>query len=127
MWRTCRSGSPAGAAFRRERAVPDPALLGPLEWVLPERPLTGWLGHFLIGGIFWAVPFGLAAPQFPRPLWWTGIMYALGLWLVVMLAGMPLAGAGAFGLRHGAAVPFGMFALHLAYGGLLGAFYSWAI
>ena len=36
-----------GAAFRRERAVQDPALLGPLEWVLPERPLTEELARVL--------------------------------------------------------------------------------
>ena len=39
-----------GSAFRRERAPWDAALLRPLEWVVPDRPLTEELDRVFAAG-----------------------------------------------------------------------------
>lgn len=52
--------------------------------------------------------------------------FAAGAWFVMMVLLMPLAGAGAFGLKLGVTAPVATLILHWIYGAVLGAVYGTA-
>src|SRR5215467_4085126 len=62
-----------------------------------SSPAAGWIGHFVIGSIFWGVGFAIISPYLPGPYWLRGAIFAVGAWLMMMIVMMPMAGAGLFG------------------------------
>lgn len=89
-----------------------------------SSPAVGWIGHFVIGSIFWGVGFAIVSPYLPGPYRLRGIIFAAGAWLMMMLAVMPMAGAGLFGLGLGMMVPVATLALHVVFGLVLGGIYG---
>ncbi len=85
---------------------------------------VGWLAHFLIGTVAWGLLYVAMFGAADRGHWWRGIVFAVGAWLVMMIAVMPMAGAGFFGWDLGALAPVATLMLHLIYGIVLGATYG---
>jgi hypothetical protein len=89
-----------------------------------SSPAVGWIGHFIIGSIFWGGNFVIVSPYLPGPYRLRGAIFAVGAWLMMMLVVMPMAGAGSFGLGLGIMAPVVTLALHIVFGLVLGGIYG---
>ena len=89
-----------------------------------SSPTVGWIGHFVIGSMFWGIGFAIAGPYLPGPYWLRGTIFAAGPWLMMMIVVMPMAGASLFGLGLGAMVPVATLLLHVLFGLVLGGVYG---
>src|SRR5262245_19468970 len=89
-----------------------------------SSPAIGWIGHLFIGTIFWAIGFAIVSPYLPGPHWLRGAIFATGVWLVMMIVMMPIAGAGLFGQRLGMMTPVVTLVLHLVFGVVRGGVYG---
>lgn len=89
--------------------------------------VAAWADHFIVGGLLWGPMFAgfVATTDERRPHWQKGIIFAVFAWLAMMLIFMPMVGGGLFGLQLGLSVPIGMLILHLVFGFVLGAAYSY--
>jgi len=57
--------------------------------------------------------------------WWVkGVVLGVGAWLIMMVAMMPMAGAGFFGMHLGMMAPDMTLIMHLVFGAVLGAVYG---
>ncbi len=80
-----------------------------------------------VAGLGWAVIYAyFAEPRLPGPGWLRGVLFSLVLWILSLIAFLPLVGGGFFGLDTGAGpLPtLGNLVLHLVYGLVLGVMYS---
>lgn len=86
---------------------------------------AAWMDHFIVGVVVWGLLFGIydAMSSGPAP-WLKGIIFGVFAWLVMLVAFMPLAGAGLFGAKLGGAILAGFLVLHLIYGAVLGVAYG---
>jgi uncharacterized membrane protein YagU involved in acid resistance len=89
-----------------------------------SSPVVGWIGHFVIGSIFWGIGFAVVSPYLPGPYWLRGLIFAAGAWLMMMIVLMPMAGAGLFGLALGMMTPVVTLLLHVVFGLVLGGIYG---
>jgi hypothetical protein len=87
-------------------------------------PIVGWIGHFVIGTVFWGAGFAILGPYLPGPYWLRGIVFAIGAWLLMMILVMPMAGAGLFGVALGMMTPVATLLLHIVFGLVLGGVYG---
>jgi len=92
----------------------------------PDRALVGWIvllvvGIFVIGGLF-----AVYSTRLPLRSYFTkGLACGMVSWLLMMVAFMPLAGAGLFGLGRSPVVPLATLVLNLAYWVVLSLSYRW--
>jgi uncharacterized membrane protein YagU involved in acid resistance len=89
-----------------------------------SSPAVGWIGHFVIGSIFWGISFAVINPHLPGPYWLRGTIFAVGAWLMMMVVVMPMAGAGLFGFGLGMMAPVVTLVLHVVFGLFLGGVYG---
>jgi hypothetical protein len=93
--------------------------------ILGAPPAAGWVMHFLIGTVLWGRLFAWLDPTVPgeshRP---KGIVFAAGTWLIMMIAMMPMAGAGLFGAHLGMTASVMTLMLHIIFRFVLGAVYA---
>jgi hypothetical protein len=95
---------------------------------MPSRMLgvtlgAAWAIHFAIGAT-WGLLFAIAFPRLPGKSYSArGVEFGALAWLVMMLAVMPMAGAGLFGLNLGWTSPVTTLALHLVFGATLGSWF----
>ena len=80
----------------------------------------GWLMHFIIGSVIWGGLFAILAPRLPGTLAVRGIVFGIAAWLMMMVAIMPMAGAGLFGMQLGILAPMMTLMLHIVFGAVLG-------
>ena len=101
--------------------MPELNVIAMLAGQMNAGPAAGWTAHVLIGvvgyGLAWALlfrrlPFGGHAMR--------GVVLGVVGWLVMMIAVMPMAGAGLFGLSIGAMAPVATLVLHAVFGLALG-------
>jgi uncharacterized membrane protein YagU involved in acid resistance len=85
---------------------------------------VGWIGHFLIGSIFWGIGFAILSPYLTGPYWGRGAIFAGGAWLMMMIVMMPMAGAGLFGIGLGMMTPVATLVLHVVFGLVLAGVYG---
>lgn len=91
-----------------------------------SSPLVGWAMHFMIGSLVWGGLFALLQNRIPGGTTVVrGVVFGIGAWLMMMIAVMPMAGAGLFGLQFGMAAPVMTLLLHIVFGASLGAVYGW--
>jgi hypothetical protein len=87
--------------------------------------IPGWMAHFAIGALGYGVAFVLLFDKLPgASLIVRGIALGVAGWLLMMVAVMPMAGAGLFGLRLGMPAPVLTLVLHVIFGAALGATYA---
>ncbi len=91
----------------------------------PDNPMLGWIVHFMIGVVGYGIAIALFGAKEPgQSNVGRGIFIAIGGWLVMMVALMPMAGAGLFGMNMGIMAPMMTLVLHLIFGAVLGAVYG---
>ena len=92
---------------------------------LEAFPLAGWIWHFLIGTLWWGSLFAVVEPILPgRTPGRKGISFGAGCGFVVLVALIPLAAAGAFGMELSFLTVVVTALQHLAYGYVLGEVYG---
>ena len=90
-----------------------------------SSPVAGWITHFAIGTIAWGGLFAILEANLPGDSYWQrGIVFGIGAWVLMMVAVMPMAGAGMFGLGLGVMAPVMTFMLHAIFGAVLGGEYG---
>jgi hypothetical protein len=86
---------------------------------------SAWMDHFIVGVVVWGLLFAVYDGAASWPAYWLkGITFGVFAWLIMMVAFMPLAGAGFFGAKIGITAPVGLLIVHLIYGVILGATYG---
>jgi hypothetical protein len=106
--------------------MPDVNVIAMLAKTMGGGPATGWLAHFMIGVVIYGVIYSAFFSKLPLGNSATrGAALGVAGWVVMMIALMPMTGAGFFGLAlpSGAMVPIITLMLHLIYGVVLGSVY----
>jgi len=85
---------------------------------------AGWVMHVVIGVLIYGLVFAAAYQKLPGGPAVKGMAFAVVGWVHMMVAVMPVGGAGFFGLGIGAAAPVATLVLHLIYGAVLGISYD---
>lgn len=92
---------------------------------MPMMPLIGWGLHFIIGSVLWGILFSILFEGIPGTSpHIKGLLFGTAAWLLMMIAVMPMAGAGIFGFHLGIGAPIATLVLHWVYGMMLGAVYG---
>jgi hypothetical protein len=105
--------------------MPDLNVIAMLAKMTGGGPVMGWVAHFAIGTILWGGLFAYLEPRIPGGSdWIKGMVFSIGPWLLMMIAIMPMAGAGFFGAGLGIMAAVMTLVLHLIFGAVLGATYS---
>jgi hypothetical protein len=77
-----------------------------LSGMMGASPVMGWAAHFVIGTVVWGAGFAILSTSIPGGSQIAkGIAFGIGAWLLMMIAVMPMAGAGFFGLALGIMAP----------------------
>ena len=88
-------------------------------------PTIAWVIHFMIGTIAWGGLFALLLPYIPgEDHWLKGVLFGLGIWMIIMVGVMPMVGAGIFGLNYGMVLPVTAAMLHVIFGAVLGTVFG---
>lgn len=104
--------------------MPKLDVISMLSGMMGSDLAMGWIAHLMIGVIFGGL-FSLVASSLPGgSLWLKGVVFAIGAWVLMMVAVMPMAGAGLFGMKLGMAAPIMTFMLHVVFGAVLGSVYA---
>lgn len=105
--------------------MPQLDVIGMLSSMMNTGPMVGWLAHFMIGALAWGLGFVVLYRFLPGGSDVTkGISLGIAAWVMMMVAIMPMAGAGFFGLKMGIVAPMMTLMLHVIYGAVLGFVYS---
>ncbi|MGX0876553.1 hypothetical protein ACSSV4_001230 [Roseovarius sp. MBR-154] len=104
-----------------------PALdpIGMIAMMMGVSTAIGWAIHFMIGTVIWGGGFAVLEPRLPgKEMWLRGVVFAIGAWLIMMVAMMPMAGAGLFGMQLGMMAPVMTLVMHIVFGAVLGWVYG---
>lgn len=104
--------------------MPELDVVNMLANMMHSSIAIGWVAHFVIGTVIWGVSFAYLVDKLPGGPMSSGILFSIGAWIVMMIATMPLAGAGVLGLRLGMMVPVATLVLHILWGAMLGLTYA---
>jgi hypothetical protein len=100
-----------------------PALdpIGMIAMMMGVSTAIAWGVHFIIGTVVWGGSFALLESYLPGgQLWLKGVVFGIGAWLIMMVAMMPMAGAGFFGMQLGMMAPAMTLVMHIVFGAVLG-------
>jgi len=103
--------------------MPDVNVIAMLAGKMGGSIAMGWAAHFMIGVIGYGLVYALIFSELPFGNHTTrGIAMGITGWLVMMVAVMPMMGAGLFGLSmpSGMMVPLATLMLHIVFGAVLG-------
>ena len=90
-----------------------------------SQPTVGWAVHAMIGVIGYGVAIALLDARLPGDSRLAhGLEIGFAGWLLMMVALMPMAGAGLFGMALGVMAPMMTLVLHLVFGAVLGWTYG---
>lgn len=104
--------------------MPQLNVIAMLSKMMGGPAVAGWIAHFVIGTVVWGGLFAWLNPQLPgQAQWLKGVIFAVGAWLLMMIAVMPMAGAGLFGAHLGIMAPVMTLVLHIIFGAVLGGVY----
>lgn len=92
----------------------------------PERPIMGWVVHFMIGIFLYGFAMAFIENASSSGHYVLhGMIIAFAGWLIMMIMLMPMAGAGMFGMKMGVMAPVMTLMLHLVFGAVLGWSFGW--
>lgn len=106
--------------------MPDVNVIAMLAKTMGGGAAMGWLAHFMIGAVIYGVIYSAVFSKLPLANSAArGAALGVAGWVVMMIAVMPMMGAGFFGLGlpSGMMVPIVTLMLHLIYGVVLGLVY----
>lgn len=105
--------------------MPELDVIKMLSGMMGTGPAGGWIAHFMIGTVLWGALFAWFNANIPGDSQWKkGTVFGIGAWVLMMVAVMPMAGAGFFGLNLGVMAPVMTLVLHIIYGAVMGATYG---
>lgn len=105
--------------------MPELDVIAMLSKMMGKSLAMGWAAHFMIGTVVWGGLFAWLAPYLPGGSYWLkGVIFGIGAWLMMMVAVMPMAGAGLFGMSFGMIAPAMTLVLHIFFGAVLGGVYA---
>ena len=105
--------------------MPELNVIAMLSSMMKMAPIAGWIAHFMIGMLAWGLGFVVFSEYLPGSTNVVkGISFGITAWAMMMLAVMPMAGAGLFGLNLGMMAPVMTLMLHVIYGAVLGFAYD---
>lgn len=105
--------------------MPQLDVIAMLSSMMKTAPVVGWIMHFMIGMLAWGLGFVAFYRFLPGSSDLSkGISFGIVAWVMMMLAIMPMAGAGLFGLKMGMTAPIMTLMLHVIFGAVLGFTYS---
>jgi hypothetical protein len=91
---------------------------------MPRTAAVGWVLFFVIGAV-WGLVFAWIFHRLPgRSGLVRGLVFAVAVWVVMMIVFMPIAGAGWFGLALGGPAPVATFLMHLIFGAVMGVCFA---
>lgn len=101
--------------------MPELDVVAMLSAMMGAPSIIGWLGHFMIGTVAWGIGFALVFAMIPGgSAVMRGVAFGIAAWLGMMIAVMPMAGAGLFGMGLGIMAPVMTLVLHVIFGAVLG-------
>ena len=105
--------------------MPELDIIAMLSDMMRGGRVMGWAAHFMIGTVIWGGLFVLLAPSLPGgSLRLKGVLFGVGAWVLMMVAFMPMAGAGVFGMEFGMDAQVMTLVLLVIYGAVLGGVYA---
>lgn len=105
--------------------MPQLDVISMLSAMMGATPAMGWIAHFVIGTVAWGGGFALLYNAIPGGgAVVKGIVFGIAAWVIMMVAVMPMAGAGIFGMNMGMMAPVMTLVLHIIFGAVLGAVYQ---
>jgi hypothetical protein len=105
--------------------MPQLDVVAMLAAMTKSSAMMGWIAHFMIGAVVWGVSYAVLHDAIPGGSdVMKGVTFGIGAWVVMMLAVMPMAGAGMFGLKLGIMAPVMTMMLHAIFGAVLGGVYK---
>jgi hypothetical protein len=105
--------------------MPELDIIAMLSNIMGSGRVMGWTAHFMIGTVIFGGLFVLFAPYLPGgSLRLKGVFFGVGAWVLMMVAVMPMAGAGVFGMELGMDAPIMTLVLLVIYGAVLGGVYA---
>lgn len=104
--------------------MPELDVIHMIAGMLGASVFAGWVAHFVLGTVVWGGGFAVLNDAIPgQGQIVKGIAFGVAAWLLMMIAVMPMAGAGFFGLNMGIAAPVMTLMLHIVFGAVLGWVY----
>ena len=104
--------------------MPELNVIAMLASMMGGSVILAWIAHFMIG-VIWGVLFALIWPSAAAEgAWWKGAVFLVAPWLLMMVAVMPMAGAGVFGMNLGMMAPIMTLILHLIFGAVMGGIFA---
>ncbi len=105
--------------------MPELDVIKMLSSMMGAPAISGWAAHFAIGTVLWGGMFAAFNSLIPGSAQIVkGIVFGLAAWLMMMVAVMPMAGQGLFGLNLGAMAPVMTAMLHVIFGAVMGLVYA---
>ena len=104
--------------------MPELNAINMLANMMHAPSLMGWIAHFMIGTVIWGLLFSVLVNKLPGGIIKSALIFSVLAWLMMMIAPMPMAGAGLFGLKLGMMAPIATLMLHLIWGTVLGFTYK---
>ena len=107
--------------------MPDVDIIAMLAGRMGGNIMMGWVAHFMVGVIGYGFAYTLIFSKLSYGNHITrGILLGIAGWLAMMVALMPMMGAGMFGLNmpSGMMVPIATMMLHIIFGAVLGLVFS---
>src|SRR5680860_510217 len=82
--------------------MPELDVIAMISKMMGASLSMSWIAHLMIGTVVWGGLFVWLAPYLPGgSYWFKGVIFGVGVWLMMMIALMPMAGAGLFGMALG--------------------------
>jgi hypothetical protein len=105
--------------------MPELDVVAMLAAMMNSSAMMGWIAHFMIGAIVWGGSYAVLQGSIPGgSSVMKGVVFGIGAWMIMMLAVMPMAGAGMFGMKLGMMAPIMTMMLHAIFGAVLGGVYG---
>lgn len=107
--------------------MPDVDIINMLAQQMGAGVLMGWVAHFAIGVLGYGIAYAIIFSGLPFGSHLLhGILTGMAGWLMMMVALMPMMGAGMFGMSiaGGMLVPVATLMLHIVFGAVLGVVYT---
>ncbi len=105
--------------------MPELDVAAMIAMMMSAPLIVGWIAHFMIGTLAWGGGFAVLYEMIPggSPIK-KGIVFGIVAWLGMMVAILPMAGAGFFGMNLGMMAPVMTLVLHIIFGAVLGGVYA---
>jgi hypothetical protein len=105
--------------------MPELDIAAMIGMMMGASVMVGWIVHFMIGTIAWGGGFALLYGLIPGDnAVVKGIGFGVAAWFGMMIAVMPMAGAGLFGMTFGIMAPIMTLLFHVVFGAVLGGVYD---